>query len=85
MTVTRRHLIVTVFALAALTALPALAGTDEDAVARNLQAFRSAQVAANAADLKALSAARAPAASAPSSAKTKGDAEPLHTYRGQLP
>ena len=56
MTVTRRHLIVTVFALAALTALPALAGTDENAVARNLEAFRSAQVAANAADLTALSA-----------------------------
>jgi ketosteroid isomerase-like protein len=56
MTVTRRHLIATVLALAALTALPALAGTDEDAVARNLEAFRSAQAAANAADLKALSA-----------------------------
>ena len=56
MTVIRRHLMVSVFALGALAALPALAGTDEDAIARNLEAFRSAQVASNAAALTALCA-----------------------------
>jgi ketosteroid isomerase-like protein len=56
MTVIRRHLMLTVIALAALTALPALAGIDEDAIARNLEAFRGAQVASSAAALTALSA-----------------------------
>lgn len=52
----RRCLMPAVFALATLTALPALAGADDDAVARNLETFRSAQVAANAAALTAQSA-----------------------------
>jgi ketosteroid isomerase-like protein len=56
MTAIRRHLILTVFALAALTGVPALAGPDDDAVARNLEAFRTAQAASNAAALTALSA-----------------------------
>lgn len=56
MTAMPRHLITTVFALAALAAQPVRAGADEDAVARNLEAFRTAQVAANAAALTALSA-----------------------------
>ena len=56
MTMNRRHLIFSVLALVALSALPALAGSDEDAIARNLEAFRSAQVASSAAALTALSA-----------------------------
>ena len=56
MTAICRYLISTVFAFATLTALPALAGADEDAVARNLEAFRSAQAASNASALTALSA-----------------------------
>src|SRR5258706_6386615 len=56
MTVNRLHLMLSVLALGALSALPALAGADEDAITRNLEAFRSAQVAANAAALTALSA-----------------------------
>ena len=53
MTVVCRCLILTFFALATLTAL---AAPDEDTIARNLEAFRSAQMAANAAALTALSA-----------------------------
>src|SRR5258706_14145920 len=56
MTVNRLHLKLSVLVLGALSALPALAGPDEDGITRNLEAFRSAQAAANAATLTALSA-----------------------------
>ena len=56
MIVNRLYLMLPVFALVALGSLPALAGSDEDAMARNLEAFRSAQAASNAAALTALSA-----------------------------
>jgi len=56
MTAIRRGLLLTVIALGALTALPAVADADEDAVARNLEAFRTAQAALNASALTALSA-----------------------------
>ena len=56
MTMIRRHLMLSVLALGALTALPVLADGDENAVSRSLEAFRSAQAASNAAALTALSA-----------------------------
>lgn len=43
-------------AVGGMIAAPAFAGVDEDAVARNLEAFRSAQVAANASAFTALAA-----------------------------
>ena len=55
MTVNRLFLILPVLALGALSAMSALAGSDEDAVARNVEAFRSAQASANVAALTALS------------------------------
>ena len=56
MTVIRRHLMLPILALGALTALPVLADGDEDAVSRSLEAFRTAQAASNATALTALSA-----------------------------
>jgi hypothetical protein len=49
MTITRRELAASALALAAvsISAVPALAGADEDAIAKNLEAFRAAQVAGN--------------------------------------
>jgi ketosteroid isomerase-like protein len=52
----RLHLMPTVFALATFSAMPVQAGADEDAIARNLEAFRSAQVASNGPALIALTA-----------------------------
>ena len=48
MTITRRGLALSALALGLLPAIPALAGADEDAVAKNLEAFRTAQLAGNA-------------------------------------
>lgn len=56
MTVTRRYMVLPILALGALTVLPALADSDQDAIARNLEAFRNAQATSNAATLTALSA-----------------------------
>ena len=47
MTVTRRELALSALALPLLAALPAFAGADEDAILKNLEAFRAAQVAGN--------------------------------------
>jgi hypothetical protein len=48
MTITRRGLALSALALGLLPAIPAFAGADEDAVAKNLEAFRAAQAAGNA-------------------------------------
>jgi hypothetical protein len=48
MQIDRRQLALPVFALGLLSALPALAGADEDAVAKNLETFRAAQAAGKA-------------------------------------
>ena len=54
----RRNLVLAPFALRALGVVPALAGSaDDDAVAKNVEAFRAAQVAADAKALEALCAA----------------------------
>src|SRR6185437_7838349 len=54
----RRNLVLAPFALVALGVVPALAGSaDDDAVAKNVEAFRAAQVAADAKALEALCAA----------------------------
>jgi len=54
----RRNLLLAPFALGALGVVPALAGSaDDDAVAKNVEAFRAAQVAADAKALDALCAA----------------------------
>src|ERR1051325_4527978 len=54
----RRNLVLAPFALGALGVVPALAGSaDDDAVAKNVEAFRAAQVAADAKALDALCAA----------------------------
>jgi Domain of unknown function (DUF4440) len=47
MTVTRRELALPALALGVLAAVPAFAGADEDTIAKNLEAFRAAQVAGN--------------------------------------
>jgi hypothetical protein len=47
MTITRRDLALSALAVSLLTAGPALAGADEDTVAKNLEAFRAAQAAGN--------------------------------------
>jgi len=47
MTITRRGLALSALALPLLAALPAFAGADEDAILKNLEAFRAAQVAGN--------------------------------------
>jgi ketosteroid isomerase-like protein len=62
MQIDRRDLAVSALALVTLTALPlsalpAFAAADDDAVAKNLEAFRAAQVAANAEALASLCAA----------------------------
>ena len=44
----RRHFAFTVFSLGLLTALPALANADEDAVLKNVESFRVAQAAGKA-------------------------------------
>ena len=47
MQIDRRQLAFPVLALGLLSAVPAFAGADEDAVAKNLEAFRAAQAAGN--------------------------------------
>jgi hypothetical protein len=47
MTITRRDLALSALALPLLATVPAFAGVDEDAIAKNLEAFRAAQVAGN--------------------------------------
>jgi hypothetical protein len=57
MNVDRRQLALPALAIGLLGVMPAFAGADEDAVAKNLEAFRAAQAAANADILASLCAA----------------------------
>ena len=54
MQIDRRQLALPALALGLLTALPAFAGADEDAVLKNVEAFRAAQAAGNAEALVSL-------------------------------
>ena len=54
MKIDRRQLALPALALGLLTALPAFAGADEDAVLKNVEAFRKAQAAGNAEALVSL-------------------------------
>ncbi|HLX15208.1 MAG TPA: nuclear transport factor 2 family protein [Bradyrhizobium sp.] len=56
MNIDRRQLALPMIALGLLGALPAFAGADEDAVAKNVEAFRAAQFAADAKTLEGLCA-----------------------------
>jgi len=47
MTIARRDLALSALALSLLTAVPAFAGAEEDAIAKNLEAFRAAQASGN--------------------------------------
>jgi hypothetical protein len=47
MTITRRELALPALAVSLLAVVPAFAGADEDMIAKNLEAFRAAQVAGN--------------------------------------
>ena len=57
MNVDRRQLALPVLAIGLLGVMPAFAGADEEAVAKNLEAFRAAQTSANAEILASLCAA----------------------------
>jgi ketosteroid isomerase-like protein len=57
MNIDRRQLALPVLAIGLLGVVPAFAGADEDAVAKNVEAFRAAQFAADAKGLDALCAA----------------------------
>jgi hypothetical protein len=57
MNIDRRQLALPVLAIGLLGVMPAFAGADEDAVAKNLEAFRAAQASANAEILATLCAA----------------------------
>jgi Domain of unknown function (DUF4440) len=57
MNIDRRQLALPVLAIGLLGVKPAFAGADEDAVAKNLEAFRAAQASANAEILASLCAA----------------------------
>src|SRR5277367_6490779 len=57
MNLDRRQLALPVLALGLLGVVPAFAGADEDAVAKNVDAFRAAQLAADAKTLDGLCAA----------------------------
>jgi Domain of unknown function (DUF4440) len=57
MDIDRRQLALPVLAIGLLGSVPALAGADEDAVAKNVEAFRAAQAAANPEALAGLTAA----------------------------
>jgi ketosteroid isomerase-like protein len=58
MNIDRRHVVLPALAIGIMGVLPALADSaDEDAVAKNVEAFRAAQVAADAKALDALCAA----------------------------
>jgi ketosteroid isomerase-like protein len=54
MQIDRRQFALPALALGVLTALPAFAGADEDAVLKNVEAFRAAQAAGNAEALVSL-------------------------------
>ena len=56
MNINRRTLMLLALAAGLLGVVPAFAGADEDAVAKNLEAFRAAQAVANAKGLEALCA-----------------------------
>jgi ketosteroid isomerase-like protein len=56
MIIDRRHLALPILAVGLLGVVPAFAGAEEDAVAKNLEAFRAAQAVANAKGLEALCA-----------------------------
>ena len=57
MNINRRSLMLSALAVGLLGVVPAFAGADEDAVAKNLEAFRAAQAVGNAAVLASLCAA----------------------------
>ena len=57
MNIDRRQLALPVLALGLLGVVPALAGADEDAVAKDVEAFRAAQLAADGKTLDRLTAA----------------------------
>ena len=57
MNIDRRQLALPMLAVGLLGVVPALAGADEDAVAKNVEAFRAAQAAADAKTLEGLCAA----------------------------
>jgi hypothetical protein len=57
MNVDRRQLALPALAIGLLGVMPAFAGADEDAVTKNLEAFRTAQAASNAEGLASLCAA----------------------------
>jgi ketosteroid isomerase-like protein len=57
MNINRRQLALPVLAVGLLGVIPAYAGADEDAVAKNVEAFRAAQFAADAKALEGLCAA----------------------------
>ena len=57
MDINRRQLALPVLAIGLLGAVPAFAGADEDAVTKNVEAFRAAQFAADAKTLEGLCAA----------------------------
>jgi ketosteroid isomerase-like protein len=57
MNINRRQLALPVLAVGLLGVVPAYAGADEDAVAKNVEAFRAAQFAADAKTLEGLCAA----------------------------
>ena len=56
MKIDRRQLALPVLAIGLLGVIPAFAGADEEAVAKNLEAFRAAQASANAEILASLTA-----------------------------
>lgn len=56
MTINRRELVLPVLALSLLGTLPAFAGADDEAVAERVEAFRNAQIAADAKAFDALCA-----------------------------
>ena len=56
MNINRRELALPVLAIGMLAAVPAFAGADEDAVAKNVEAFRAAQAAQDAKTLEGLCA-----------------------------
>ena len=57
MDIDRRHLALPILAVGLRGIVPAFAGADEDAVAKNVEAFRKAQIAADAEKLAGLCAA----------------------------
>ena len=56
MTINRRQMALPVLAIGLLGAVPVYAGADEDALAKNVEAFRAAQAAADAKTLEGLCA-----------------------------